>query len=142
MRASTCHPRPARRWRRVLRPLRPNRTESFRVGQTGALEIRTHRSGRECSIELLGELTPTTHVLVAEVLEQALERDADTIVLDLTGLEAIDHAGVRAILIAHERASDQQKRLLIVPGPDAVQRVLDAAHGPFSYTSDASRSEG
>jgi anti-anti-sigma factor len=142
MRASTCHPRPARRWRRVLRRLRPNRTESCSVGRTGALEIRTHRSGRACSIEVLGALNQITHVLLAEVLEQALERDADTIVVDLTGLEAIDHAGIRVILIAHERASDQQKRLLIVPSPDAVQRVLDAVHGPFSYTSRAPPSEG
>lgn len=141
MLVSTCHPRPALRRRRVLRPLRPNRTECCGVGETSALEIRTHGSGRECSVELLGEPNQATHKLAAEAVEQALERNADSIVLDLTGLEAIDHAGVRAILIADQHASDQQKRLLIVPGPNAVQCVLDAVHGPFSYTTRAPRSE-
>jgi anti-anti-sigma factor len=104
------------------------------------LEIRTHGSGRECTVELLGQLNPTTHELAAEALEQALEQDTDTIVLDLTGLKYIDRAGVRAILIAHQRASDQRKQFLIVPGPSAVQHVLDAVHGPFSYTHHAIRS--
>jgi anti-anti-sigma factor len=101
---------------------------------TSGLKIRTGDSGLERSIALLGEFNQATYELAAEALEQALESDAQTIVLDLTALEAMDHAGVRAVLIAHQRASDQRKQFLIVPGPDPVQQVLDAVHGPFRYT--------
>ena len=53
--------------------------------------------------------------------------------LDLSGLEHVDRVGVHTILLAHLRASDQQRALLIVPGPSAVQDVFDAVDGPFDY---------
>jgi anti-anti-sigma factor len=94
---------------------------------------RIHRSGAEYVVELSGVLNRATIQALATVLEEALETDAGRIVLDLSELEAIDRAGVYTILLAHLRAADQLRQLLIVPGPPVVQHVFDAVQGPFSY---------
>lgn len=98
-----------------------------------ALGIEARRSRAEWRLVLTGELTRRTADPLAEVLEAALEARAERIVLDLSGLEHIDRVGVHAILLAHLRCSDQQRALLIVPGPSAVQDVFDAVGGPFDY---------
>jgi anti-anti-sigma factor len=87
-------------------------------------------------VELSGVLNRATNEALVAVLEQALEADAGRIVLDLSNVEAIDRSAVYAILLVHLRAADQLKPLLIVPGPEAVQRVFDAVEGPFSYVGE------
>lgn len=101
----------------------------------GELAVRCGRSRGQHIVELSGALSVRTRAPLADALENALEDDLSPIVLDLRNLESIDHAGLDTILTAHLRASDEQKLLVIVPGPPPVQRVLDAAQGPFLYTS-------
>jgi anti-anti-sigma factor len=98
---------------------------------------RAITDGMTYVVELSGVLDPARTQALAAVLEEALETDAGRIVLDLSNLEAIDRAGVYAILLVHLRAADQLKPLLIVPGPPAVQRVFDAVQGPFSYSGSS-----
>jgi ABC-type transporter Mla MlaB component len=98
-----------------------------------ALGIEARRSRAEWRLVLTGELTRRTADPLADVLEAALEAQAERIVLDLSALERIDHVGVHTILLAHLRSSDQQHALLIVPGPGAVQGMFDAVEGPFDY---------
>jgi ABC-type transporter Mla MlaB component len=88
-----------------------------------------------CFVELAGALSARTRAPLAEALEDALETDAEEIVLDLARLEAIDRAGLATVLTAHLRAADELKRLLIIPGPTPVQHVFDEARGPFLYAS-------
>jgi anti-anti-sigma factor len=101
----------------------------------GTLHIRSRRSRDQRIVELAGELNLRTRDPLADVLEEAREGDAGQIVLDLSDLVAIDHAGLDTILTAHLRASDELKLFLIVPGPPAVQRVLDRVQGPFTYAT-------
>jgi anti-anti-sigma factor len=89
-------------------------------------------------IRLSGQLDRGTNERLSEVLSSALEGAAQRIVLDLSQLRVIDVWGLHPILTAHLRASDQHKQLLIVPGSDAVQRVLDSIHAPFDYTVPSS----
>jgi anti-anti-sigma factor len=105
----------------------------------GELRVRRrhrhrHRDGRY-TIAVSGALNASTRDRLVEGLEDALEDDAGEIVLDLSALEAIDHPGLGTILTAHLRASDELKLLVIVPGPEPVQRVIDAVQGPFLYVS-------
>jgi anti-anti-sigma factor len=90
----------------------------------------------EYVIELCGELKLETAAPLGAALGEALEDDAEKIVLDLSRLESIDRSGLHAILLAHLRASDQLKQFVIVPGPTAVQEVFNAIEGPFSYAGE------
>jgi anti-anti-sigma factor len=99
------------------------------------LRVRCRRRQGAYTVELAGTLHERTREPLIEVLEEALEDEAGQIILDLGALEAIDHAGLDAVLTAHLRACDQLKALLIVPGPEPVQRVFDNAQAPFLYTS-------
>jgi anti-anti-sigma factor len=101
----------------------------------GTLGIRTRRARERHIVTLYGALTLRTRDPLAAVLEEALEDDSEQIVLDLGDLDSIDRAGLHTILLAHQRASDELKPLVIVPGPPAVQRVFDAAEAPFSYAA-------
>jgi anti-anti-sigma factor len=99
------------------------------------LDIDTRSSGNRLVIELSGELREAMCGSLAAVLERALEGREQAFVLDLSKLEAIDQSGVRTILLAHLRATDDHRDFLIVRGPRAVQRAFDIVDGPFRYTS-------
>jgi anti-anti-sigma factor len=61
-------------------------------------------------------------------LEQALERAREasqTLTLDLRELTFMDSSGLRVILSEHQRATDSGRKVSIVPGPSAVQRVFE-----------------
>ncbi len=103
----------------------------------GELSVRRRRYHAARSIvEAAGTLDVRTRGSLVQALEEALEEDGAEIVLDLGDLETIDHAGLDAVLTAHQRASDQLKPLVIVPGPAPVQRVFDDARVPFLYASE------
>ena len=55
--------------------------------------------------------------------EQALS-DGSRLVLDLRALEFIDSTGLRFILSARARALEAGRRLLVVRGPEPVERVF------------------
>jgi anti-anti-sigma factor len=48
-----------------------------------------------------------------------------TIVVDLNQVEFMDSSGLRALVIAHDRAKAAQRRLAIIPGPPHVRRVFE-----------------
>jgi anti-anti-sigma factor len=112
----------------------------------GRLGVRHRCDCGQHIVELCGELSMRTREPLVEALEEALEDDCEQIVLDLSDLDAIDLAGLDTLLVAHMRAGDELKPLVIVPGPPQVQRVLDAAQAPFAYaparTGPAARSRG
>jgi anti-sigma B factor antagonist len=54
-----------------------------------------------------------------------IEADAPAkLVVDLSKLTFLDSTGLRCIVTADERAREQGRRIVIVRGPDAVQRVF------------------
>jgi anti-anti-sigma factor len=103
----------------------------------GPLAIRARRVGSVCVVALGGLLDVATCLLLADVLDWTLEQSTHQTVLDLSDLESIDYAGVHTILTAHLRSADRLEELLIVPGPEAVQSMLDAVNGPFEYATAA-----
>jgi anti-anti-sigma factor len=46
-------------------------------------------------------------------------------VVDLAGLRFIDSTGLRTLIQAHVRAEREGQELVLVPGPDSVQRVFE-----------------
>jgi anti-anti-sigma factor len=134
-------PFPARPKRRPIRSLvarlrsaRP-RDGASQDGRHEELHLRSRQSRGRYLVEASGALNARTRGELAEALADALETDAAQIVLDLGSLESIDHAGLDTVLTAHLRAGDKLRVLIIVPGPDPVQRVFDDARAPFFYVA-------
>ena len=73
---------------------------------------------------LVGELDLSS---VAKVQEELRRIEADspaTLVVDLSKLSFLASTGLRCIVTADERARQEGRRIVIVRGPDAVQRVF------------------
>jgi len=76
------------------------------------------------TLALEGELDIASAAPVEQELDR-IERDAPaTIVLDLRALSFMDSTGLRIIVSADGRAREQGRRLVVVQGPDAVQRIF------------------
>ncbi len=91
----------------------------------GRLTVHSERDGILHTLRLEGELDLAT----AEQLERELLRveasDALSIALDLSALEFIDSTGVRLIIQADARSRAESRRLVLLRGPSAVQRVFE-----------------
>jgi anti-sigma B factor antagonist len=64
-----------------------------------------------------------------EQFEAAIDRveasDPRAIVIDLSALTFMDSSGLRALVMADQRARQAGRRLAIVPGPPPVRRVFE-----------------
>jgi anti-sigma B factor antagonist len=90
---------------------------------SAAFEVRIERAEGHAHVALSGELD----IASAERFERelaAIEDESTTIVLDLRNLEFIDSTGLRAMVAADERARGAGRRLVVVRGGKAVERVL------------------
>ena len=90
------------------------------------LEVATAARGDgQVHIELRGELDLSTVGKVEDELRR-VEADAPPlVVLDLSGLSFLDSSGLRCVVRADERARDKGRRLVLVRGPNAVQKVFE-----------------
>ena len=106
------------------------------------LQVRAEYSRPVTRVELFGDLSPATCARLADCLDQALESDAERIVLDLSGLDRLDPAAVGTILLAHLCAVADHRQFILVPARGTVQRVVERVEGPFDYLARQSRSAG
>jgi anti-anti-sigma factor len=88
------------------------------------LEVTTQDSGGHATVSLKGELDLSSVGKVEEELERVEADEPSLLVLDLSQLSFLDSTGLRAVVTADERARSNGRRLVIVRGPDAVQRVF------------------
>ena len=72
----------------------------------------------------MGELDLSTVGKVQEELRRVERSSPPTVVIDLSRVTFLDSTGLRCIVTADERARDEGRRLVIVRGPDPVQRVF------------------
>ena len=89
------------------------------------LELDTEQGESRASLALRGELDISS----APVLEEALGRleaaGPSLLVIDLRGLEFMDSTGLRTLVSADQRAREAGRRLAIVRGPEAVDRIFN-----------------
>jgi anti-anti-sigma factor len=88
------------------------------------LHVDTESQDGRLHVALRGELDLST---VAKVQTELSRIEADrppVVVLDLSRLTFLDSMGLRCVLSAAERAREQDRRLVVVRGPEAVQRVF------------------
>jgi anti-anti-sigma factor len=88
------------------------------------LEVTTQDSGGHVTVSLKGELDLSSVGKVEEELERVEAEEPALLVLDLSRLSFLDSTGLRAVVTADERARSKGRRLVIVRGPDPVQRVF------------------
>jgi anti-sigma B factor antagonist len=88
------------------------------------LEVDTRERNGRLEVALRGELDLSTVRKVQAALERAEADRPPVLVLDLSELSFLDSTGLRCVIGAAERAEEQQRRLVVVRGPEAVQRVF------------------
>lgn len=88
------------------------------------LELTTETDGTTVRLALEGELDIASAGQVERELAR-IEREAPpAIVLDLRRLAFMDSTGLRIVVAADARAREQDRRLVVVRGPEAVQRIF------------------
>jgi anti-anti-sigma factor len=88
------------------------------------LDVRTEDRNGLVHVALIGELDLSTVAKVQEELRRVEASSPATLVVDLSKLTFLDSTGLRCIVTADERARSDGRRIVIVRGPDAVQRVF------------------
>ncbi len=75
-------------------------------------------------LSLSGELVFETARKVERELRNLEERKPGALAIDLRGLSMIDSTGLALVVSADSRARGEGRRLIVVEGPDSVQRVF------------------
>ena len=75
-------------------------------------------------VALRGELDLSTVGKVQDELARIEKSSPQTVVLDLSKLSFLDSTGLRCLVTADERARQAGRRVVLVRGPDPVQRVF------------------
>jgi anti-sigma B factor antagonist len=88
------------------------------------LEVETVDRDGLVHVVLRGELDLSTVGKVQNELERVEQSSPSTVVLDLSKLSFLDSTGLRCIVTADERARQAGRRVVLVRGPDPVQRVF------------------
>jgi anti-sigma B factor antagonist len=106
---------------------RPPRTGSF-VTLVTLLEIDAHQHDGLVHLVLTGELDLSTVQKVEHELQRLESEGPQVLALDLSRLTFLDSSGLRLIVSADQRARRERRRLVVVRGPDTVQRVFSITH--------------
>ncbi len=88
------------------------------------LEVETRPGNGLVQVVLRGELDLSTVEKVENELGAVEASEAKLLVLDLSGLSFLDSTGLRLMVSADQRAQKDGRRLVIVKGPEPVQRVF------------------
>jgi anti-sigma B factor antagonist len=91
----------------------------------GELRISIREHGTTSTIELDGEWDLAHEQASLAAVEQALQREPECLLLDLSRVSFIDSSGIHAVVSTSQRCADLTTRLVIIPGPRAVQRAFE-----------------
>jgi anti-sigma B factor antagonist len=81
--------------------------------------------GAMVRVVLEGELDLASVMVFEDALQRVEADHPEAILIDLSGLTFMDSSGLRALVMADERARAGKRRLAIVPGPPQVRRVFE-----------------
>lgn len=87
-------------------------------------EVTSEQHGDTVHVQLSGELDISSASKVEDELARVEPSRPETIILDLRELAFMDSTGLRLLIAADTRARNQGRKLLIVRGPEPVQRVF------------------
>ena len=89
------------------------------------LAVGIDREGNSLAVRAVGDLDIATAPLLEESIRQAFaQREASSIVVDLTAVGFIDRAGLRVLMWAASRSREDGDRLRINCNSTAVRQLL------------------
>jgi anti-sigma B factor antagonist len=88
------------------------------------LDVQSEDRNGLVHVALKGELDLSTVGKVQDELDRVEASSPPIVVLDLSKLTFLDSTGLRCLVTADERAREAGRRVVIVRGPEAVQRVF------------------
>ena len=89
------------------------------------LSLHTYREPDRVRVAVSGELDLSSALVFEEELRRIEENSGEALlVLDLRTLKFMDSTGLRLILSAHARAINSGRKLAIVEGGEAIQRIF------------------
>jgi anti-anti-sigma factor len=88
------------------------------------LQIDAHDHDGVAHVVLTGELDLSTIAKVEHELSRIEGEGPAVVALDLSRLTFLDSSGLRVIVSADQRARRENRRFVVVRGPDTVQRVF------------------
>ena len=88
------------------------------------LDVETEERDGLVRVALKGELDLSTVGKVQDELSKVESGRPPLVLLDLSRLTFLDSTGLRCVIRAAERAKDEERRFVILRGPDPVQRVF------------------
>lgn len=88
------------------------------------LEVVTEDEDGRVRVALRGELDLSTVGKVQDELRRVEASAPPVLVLDLSKLTFLDSTGLRCLVTADERGREEGRRVVIVRGPEPVQRVF------------------
>jgi anti-anti-sigma factor len=88
------------------------------------LEVSSEERDGLVHVALVGELDLSTVAKLQDELSKVEAGSPPTVVVDLSKLTFLDSTGLRCIVTADERAREAGRRMVVVRGPDPVQRVF------------------
>lgn len=89
------------------------------------LQIETRQERDTAHVRLRGEFDLAGIERFERAIEAVEAQQPATIVVDLGELQFMDSSGLRALVMAHERALKAGRRLAIIPGPPVIRRVFE-----------------
>jgi anti-anti-sigma factor len=88
------------------------------------LELTVEREGGATRLALEGELDISSAARVEREIASLEDQEPAALILDLRALEFMDSTGLRIVVSANARAEEAGRRLVVVRGPEAVQRIF------------------
>ena len=88
------------------------------------LQLHTKVAGGTATLQASGELDIYTSGRFLAVSEQLCAQELDRIVVEGDDLTFVDSAGLRALVLAHDRASVRGIDLRVASASDALSKVL------------------
>jgi anti-anti-sigma factor len=88
------------------------------------LNVRSEEGEGLVHVQLMGELDLSSFGKLEDELRRIEADPPQLLLLDLSKLRFLDSSGLRTIVTADERAREQGRRMVVVRGPEAVQRVF------------------
>ena|SRR6476469_764956 len=89
------------------------------------LQVEVSETVRAWSVVVHGEIDMQTAPQLERVLDDVIAKGALLVTLDLEQVEFLDSSGLRVILGASNKLSEQEGQLLLEGASSAVERVLE-----------------
>jgi anti-sigma B factor antagonist len=115
--------------RRMQVPMSPHPPlrESLRPPGPVRFQLSVERRAGALVFRVVGELDVLTAPRLASLLDGAIRRRTEDMVIDLRETEFVDSAGLHMLLSAHRRLTRAGRRVIVACGDGQVRRVIELA---------------